>query len=127
MLILTRKPGESVYLGDNVKITVVEIKGHQIRLGIDAPRDLRIYREEIYEQIREENRQAADTGTTSQGLDRLSSTWKGKSGGTSKVGKLSTSVPVEAGDGAKSSEEHKPTGDRAEKSDVVARRKKRSE
>lgn len=127
MLILTRKPGESVYLGDNVKITVVEIKGHQIRLGIDAPKDLRIYREEIYEQIRDENRQAADTGMISQGLEHLSSNWKGRSGGTSKVGRLTTSVPVETEDGAKSSGKQKATADRAEKLDVVARRKKRSE
>lgn len=59
MLILTRKPGESVYIGDDIKITIVEIKGHQIRVGIDAPRDFRIYREEIYLQIMEENKLAA--------------------------------------------------------------------
>ena len=51
MLILTRKPGESLYIGDDVKVTIVEIKGNQIRVGIDAPADLRIYREEIYKQI----------------------------------------------------------------------------
>lgn len=59
MLILTRKPGESVYIGDDIRITIVEIKGHQIRVGIDAPKDFRIYREEIYVQIMEENRLAA--------------------------------------------------------------------
>jgi carbon storage regulator len=58
MLILTRKPGESLYIGD-VKVTVVELKGHQIRIGIDAPPEIRIYREEIYLQILEENKQAA--------------------------------------------------------------------
>lgn len=59
-LILTRKPGESLYIGDSVKITVLEIKGNQIRLGIDAPRQLRIAREEIYLQIMEENKMASD-------------------------------------------------------------------
>lgn len=61
MLILTRKPGQSLYIGDDVKITIVEIKGNQIRLGIDAPTQYRIYREEIYLQIQEENQRAAET------------------------------------------------------------------
>ena len=60
MLILTRKPGESLFIGESVKITVMEIKGNQIRIGIDAPRELRIYREEIYLQIIEENKMASD-------------------------------------------------------------------
>jgi carbon storage regulator len=78
MLILTRKPGESLYIGDDIKITIVEIKGHQIRVGIDAPRDFRIYREEIYLQILEENKQAAEgsLGSELDGLDGLKD-WKG--------------------------------------------------
>jgi carbon storage regulator len=75
MLILTRKPGESLYIGDDIKITIVEIKGHQIRVGIDAPRDYRIYREEIYLQILEENKQAAE-GTSGSELEGLEN-WKG--------------------------------------------------
>jgi len=62
MLILTRKPGESLYIGEDIKVTVVEIKGHQVRVGIDAPRNFRIYREEIFLQIVEENKAAADSG-----------------------------------------------------------------
>lgn len=76
MLILTRKPGESLYIGDSVKVTIVEIKGHQIRVGIDAPADLRIYREEIYLQILEENRQAAKASEA--GLEGLAEVWKEK-------------------------------------------------
>ncbi|RMG42973.1 MAG: carbon storage regulator [Candidatus Dadabacteria bacterium] len=73
MLILTRKPGESVYIGDSVKVTIVEIKGHQIRVGIEAPKELRIYREEIYLQILEENRQAAQAAMESDaGFDAIS-------------------------------------------------------
>ncbi|MDC0357658.1 carbon storage regulator CsrA [Oligoflexia bacterium] len=88
MLILTRKPGESVYIGDDVKITIVEIKGHQIRVGIDAPRELRIYREEIYLQILEENKQAAEAAMVSEsGLDGLTEAWKGvKRQSVSKAG-----------------------------------------
>lgn len=83
MLILTRKPGESLYIGDNVKITIVEIKGHQIRVGIDAPPELRIYREEIYLQILEENKKAAEAavGPNDAGLEGLSSAWAGRKQG----------------------------------------------
>ena len=48
MLVLTRKLGESIAIGDNVKVRVIQIKGKQVRLGIDAPRDTKIYREEVY-------------------------------------------------------------------------------
>ena len=59
MLILTRKSGESITIGDDVKITVVEVKGKQVRIGIDAPRSDMIHREEVYLSIQEENRRAA--------------------------------------------------------------------
>jgi carbon storage regulator len=54
MLILTRRISESVIIGDNVKITVLGVKGSQVRLGIDAPKDVSVHREEIYERIRQE-------------------------------------------------------------------------
>ena len=59
MLILTRKSGESITIGDDVKVTVVEVKGKQVRIGIDAPRSYTIDREEVYISIQEENRRAA--------------------------------------------------------------------
>ena len=59
MLILTRKSGESITIGDDVKITVVGVKGKQVRIGIDAPRSYMIHREEVYLSIQEENRRAA--------------------------------------------------------------------
>lgn len=55
MLVLTRRPGESIIIGENIVITVIEIKGGQVRIGIDAPREVEVYREEIYEQVRQEN------------------------------------------------------------------------
>jgi carbon storage regulator len=53
MLILTRKLGESIRIGDNIKITVSDIKGKQIRIGIEAPEDVAVHREEVYRVIRE--------------------------------------------------------------------------
>jgi carbon storage regulator len=55
MLVLTRRPGESIVVGQDIVVTVIEIKGGQVRIGIDAPRDIDVYREEIYEQVRQEN------------------------------------------------------------------------
>ncbi len=60
MLVLTRKSDESIKLGDNITITVVEIKGNSVRLGIEAPVNLRIYRKELYDRIREENLMSSD-------------------------------------------------------------------
>ena len=54
MLILTRRISESVIIGDNVKITVLGVKGNQVRLGIDAPKDVSVHREEIYNRIQSE-------------------------------------------------------------------------
>lgn len=81
MLILTRKPGERIYIGDQIKITIVEIKGNQIRIGIDAPNSTRIYREEIYLQILEENKLAAEGGVEQiGGLDSLADQMGGNLG-----------------------------------------------
>lgn len=55
MLILTRKLGEKINIGDDITVTLLEIKGAQVKLGIDAPKSIGIHRNEIYEKIREEN------------------------------------------------------------------------
>lgn len=54
MLILTRRVGESVMIGDDVTITVLGVKGNQVRLGVNAPKDVAVHREEIYERIQRE-------------------------------------------------------------------------
>ncbi len=58
MLVLTRKPGESIVIGNEITVTVVEVRGDQIRLGIDAPRSVQVYREEVFREIERENAQA---------------------------------------------------------------------
>ena len=58
MLVLTRKLGENIRIGDSVKITVLEVRSGQVKLGIEAPPDVKVHREEIYARIQEENRRA---------------------------------------------------------------------
>ena len=54
MLILTRRVGETVMIGDSVTVTVLGVKGNQVRLGVNAPKDVAVHREEIYERIKRE-------------------------------------------------------------------------
>ncbi|MBJ6724828.1 carbon storage regulator CsrA [Geomesophilobacter sediminis] len=60
MLVLSRKVGEVIAIGDQISVTVVEVKGGTVRLGITAPQDMTIYRQEIYLKVQQENKQAAD-------------------------------------------------------------------
>ncbi len=60
MLILTRRPGERVVIGDEILVTVMGVSGHTVRLGIAAPEGVPIYREEIWLAVKEENRAAAE-------------------------------------------------------------------
>lgn len=61
MLVLTRKLGESIVIGNHVRVTVLDMQGKQIRLGIDAPSEVSVHRGEVYERIEQENRRAAET------------------------------------------------------------------
>ena len=59
MLIITRKPGEKIMLGDDVTVEVIEVSGSSVRIGIAAPRSLPVYREEIWAAVKEENAASA--------------------------------------------------------------------
>ena len=61
MLVLTRRLGEIIRVGENVTVRVLEVKGNQVRLGIEAPGDVRIYREEVYRAIRKETEDAGQS------------------------------------------------------------------
>ena len=61
MLVLSRHRDESIMIGDNIVLTIVDIRGDKVRLGIDAPQNIPVHRQEVYDAIRRENRQAAST------------------------------------------------------------------
>lgn len=59
MLVLTRKKNESIIINDDIEITIVDVQGDQVRIGISAPKNVSIYRKEIFLEIKEENRKAS--------------------------------------------------------------------
>ena len=67
MLVLTRKVGDSIRIGDDVKITIVDVDGNNIKIGIDAPRSVAVHREEVYERILLENKKAAQVDVVDMG------------------------------------------------------------
>ena len=74
MLVLARKVGQSIVIGDNVELMVIEVRGDQVRLGITAPKSIPVHRKELLEQIRQENLMAAgdaDVEAVSRALDEL--------------------------------------------------------
>ncbi|PID28169.1 MAG: carbon storage regulator [Candidatus Cloacimonadota bacterium] len=71
MLILTRKTGESIIVGDNIEIVVAEINKNSARIGIKAPKDLSIYRKEIYDKILKENEKAVNTDIDQNTFEQL--------------------------------------------------------
>lgn len=110
MLILTRKLGQSITIGDEIKVTVLDIHGRQVRLGITAPQKVTVHREEIYQRIQEENIKAAkaDAGDLEQikemvggmrqikqdRVKRNEPQGKAQNGGFQKNGEVKTGNPV---------------------------------
>jgi len=75
MLILARKPGEAIAIGDGIKIRVLEIQGGQVKIGVEAPTEVMVHREEIYLRILEENTRAATEAP--EDLSSLASVFSG--------------------------------------------------
>ena len=76
MLVLSRKINQSIVIGDNIEIMLVDIRGDQIKLGINAPKTVKIFRKEVYEEVENQNREAAKS--TIEELNILSSFGKNK-------------------------------------------------
>ena len=76
MLVLSRKPDESIIIGDAIEVKIVEVRGEQVKLGITAPRDISVHRKEIYDAIQKQNADAAKTKNAN--LDKLSRLFKKK-------------------------------------------------
>jgi len=68
MLVLTRRIGESIIIGHNIKVMVTDIQGNQVRLGIEAPTEIPVHRGEIYERIKEQNEKAMQAAADANGL-----------------------------------------------------------
>jgi carbon storage regulator len=62
MLILSRKTNQKIRIGDSIELTVIEVRGDQVKIGVEAPRSVKVFREEIYDEIQKENKAALVTG-----------------------------------------------------------------
>jgi len=71
MLVLSRKKGQSIMIGNDIEISIVEIQGEQVRLGISAPREVSVHRKEVYEEIIAENRKAAAAPVSPDMIKRI--------------------------------------------------------
>lgn len=75
MLALSRKKGEALMINNDIEITVLDIKGEQVKIGISAPKEVPVYRKEVYIQIQEANKEAS---ANMEGMERLASLFGGK-------------------------------------------------
>ncbi len=71
MLILSRKINEKIMIGDDVSITVIEIRGDQVKIGVEAPKSVKVFRQEVFEAIKNENRAAATSAPNLEGLNGI--------------------------------------------------------
>src|SRR5262244_897473 len=98
MLVLARQRGEVIMIGDDIEVTVVDIRGDKVRLGISAPKEITVHRKEVYEAIRRENRAAAQVKPEDlSGLGKIAP--KGSGGSTASPGNTGGQSGPAAGPG----------------------------
>ncbi len=71
MLALTRKPKESIIIGNEVEVTILEIKGDQVKIGINAPKTIPVYRKEIYVQIQQSNKESVESKADIEAIKKM--------------------------------------------------------
>ena len=71
MLILSRKTDEKIRIGQNITITVIEVRGDQVKLGVEAPKSVKVFRQEVFDAIQKENAEAASTSSNLSALSNL--------------------------------------------------------
>lgn len=74
MLILSRKVDEKIKIGNDITLTIIEVKGDQVKIGVEAPKDVKVFRQEVFEEIQRENKDAAaaaSSGISEEGLSAL--------------------------------------------------------
>ena len=71
MLILSRKVDEKIKIGDNITITLIEVRGDQVKIGVEAPKNVKVFRQEVFNAIQTENREAAANSQTLEALSKL--------------------------------------------------------
>lgn len=76
MLVLTRKKNQKIMIGDDIELTIVDIKNEQIKLGVSAPRHVKVFRKEVYDAIQEENKAATQADISMEKLKTLSNLFK---------------------------------------------------
>jgi carbon storage regulator len=69
MLILSRKTNEKIMIGDDISVSIIEIRGDQVRIGVDAPKTVKVFRQEVFDAIKAENKAAADSSPVLPELD----------------------------------------------------------
>lgn len=73
MLILSRKVDEKIKIGNDITLTIIEVKGEQVKIGVEAPKNVKVFRQEVFEEIQKENKDAAaaSSGISEEGLSAL--------------------------------------------------------